>query len=146
MDKFIECNHEEFSSDQKQLIREVLDFLTEFFEEVKSKPCGDPGIALKNRKQYVNFENESFHLMVHSRYEYASPEVKGWSFTIAQVELDERFRRCGVFTFIIKWILRHMPMSFLFVECVNTESMENFVKKINAKRTLYSEHNYFILK
>lgn len=131
-------------------IAEVMKFLVGVFAEMRKKPC-DPANPLVNRIQYVQFENDMFHLMVSSLIEPIFGESgqvlsRQWVFKIVQFSVAEEYRRKGLCTAVFDFCMNHTPTSYIMVECVTTEEMKKFCESYRGGTAIKNYTSYFFAK
>lgn len=113
-------------------ILEMYDFFTEFFDSIRSKPCRCFKTAFRNRKQYLTLDNSFCHIQVSSVFRSVpldDKDVSGWSLDIVKITFNETVRRQGHCTRLFRWLRENTPTDFIFVQCVNTIEMRDFLVK-----------------
>ena len=76
--------------------------------------------------------------------------LQGWSLDDVKIEIAEEYRRQGYGLSLFQWLKENTPTEYIYVECVNTEEMHNFLSKhqatLNTTQNLYSPYDWVIKK
>lgn len=113
-------------------ILEMYDFFTSLFDSIRNKPCRCFTSSFRNREQYLTLDNSFCHIQVSSVFRTVplnKSDVSGWSLDIVKISFNETVRRQGHCTRLFGWLRENTPTDFIFVQCVNTIEMRDFLVK-----------------
>lgn len=123
----------------EELYQDFLNFTKTVFEAIRDKPCRTRAEGFGNKRQYLEFENEFGSItlssvnrsaLVEDREDLAQSElVEGWCLDIVKIGFADAFQRKGYGLKFFTWLRQNTPTDFIFIQCVNTEEMRNFLVK-----------------
>lgn len=122
---------------------EFLNFFKTLFAEIEKKPCRNRAVSFTNRRQYLNFANEFGEVQVSSLHRTTLVEnpddldtselIEGWALDIVKIAFEPAFQRKGYGLKFFKWLLENTPTDFIFIQCVTTEKLSNFLMKYKTE-------------